>query len=59
MGFFSRFRQQPQPSPKVEGLLGYYGLADWWLSTFTPAERAHIEATYQPMGGRPGSHPLT
>jgi hypothetical protein len=58
MGFFSRFRLQPE-QPKVDGLLGYYGLADWWLTTFTPAEREHIEATYQPMGMRPGSHPLT
>jgi hypothetical protein len=59
MGFFSRFRRQPEPTPKIEGLLGYYGLSDWWLSTFTPTEREHIEATYQPMGARPGTHPLT
>ena len=59
MGFFSRFRQQPKPTPQVEGLLGYYGLGEWWLTTFSQAERDAIEIRYQPMGVRPGSHPLT
>ena len=58
MGFFAGFRQQPR-QPKVEGLLGYYGLGEWWLSTFTSTERERIEAAYQPMSDRPGSHPLT
>lgn len=46
MGFFSRFRQQPEPTPKVEGLLGYYGLGDWWLTMFSVAEREEIEAMW-------------
>jgi hypothetical protein len=46
MGFFSRFRQQPEPTPKVEGLLGYYGLADWWLTAFSADERKEIEAMW-------------
>lgn len=46
MGFFSRFRQQPEPTPKVEGLLGYYGLADWWLTALTAKEREEIEAMW-------------
>ena len=59
MGFFSRFGKQPEPTSTVEGLLGYYGLGDWWLTTFSQAERDVIEARYQPMGERPGSRPLT
>lgn len=26
-----------------EGLIGYFGLHDWWLTTFNAAEREHIE----------------
>jgi hypothetical protein len=46
MGLFSRFRQQPEPTPKVEGLLGYYGLADWWLTAFSAQEREEIEGMW-------------
>lgn len=59
MGFFSRFWRRPEPTTKVEGLLGYYGLGEWWLATFSQAERDAIEARYQPMGARPGNSPLT
>ena len=31
-------------SPQGEGLIGYYGLTDWWLSTFTEEERRKIQA---------------
>lgn len=31
---------------KVQGEIAYYGLAEWWLSVFTPAERQMIEARY-------------
>jgi len=31
-------------SSKGEGLIGYYGLTDWWLSTFTEEERKEIQA---------------
>lgn len=34
----------------VNGLIGYYGLSDWWLSEFTEEERAYIEEKYQPLG---------
>ncbi|MGG6295258.1 hypothetical protein ACQ4M4_12785 [Leptolyngbya sp. AN02str] len=39
--------------PKIEGYLGYLGLGDWWLSTFTAAERKYIEQLYEPLGGDP------
>lgn len=42
---------------KAEGLLGFYGLQEWWLSSFAESERAYIDDCYQPMGGR--SHALT
>ena len=29
--------------PQVKGEIGYFGLQDWWLSTFTQEERNHIE----------------
>jgi len=47
--------------PKVEGELGYYGLAEWWLSSFTEQEREYIETRYTPMGigGTDNSRPLT
>lgn len=59
MGFFSRFRKQPEPASRVEGLLGYYELGEWWQTTFSQAERDVIEARYLPMGERSGSRPLT
>ena len=40
--------------PKVEGEIGFFGLADWWLSTFTEQERRRIETVYQPLGGSHG-----
>jgi hypothetical protein len=63
MGFFSRFRQQVAPTPPVEGLLGYYGLGDWWLKVFTANERKEIEAMwgYVTVQGSPmmNERPLT
>jgi len=39
-------------SPKVAGPIGYYGLAEWWLATFTEDERRYIEsASNSPTGG--------
>lgn len=34
------------------------GLEDWWLSAFDDAERAHILATFQPMGATDGGAAL-
>ncbi len=36
--------------PAVDGLIAYYGLTDWWLTSFTAQERDYIEARYDPMG---------
>jgi len=38
----------------VGGTLGYFGLGDWWLATFTKEERDYIEEKHTPMGGLPG-----
>lgn len=51
MGFFQRFRKQPPE--QVGGLLGFFNLGSWWLSSFTPAERQYIEQRYQLTGGPP------
>lgn len=35
---------------RAGGLIAYYGLGDWWHSTFTENERRHVIATFQPLG---------
>lgn len=52
MRFFRR-----QKDADVKGEIGYFGLTEWWVSTFTEAEREYIDAKYQPMGAPP--HTLT
>lgn len=42
---------------KVEGEIAYYGLQEWWFSSFTETERIYIDDCYQPMGAPP--HSLT
>jgi hypothetical protein len=42
---------------EVEGLIKYYGLQEWWFSSFTKDERKLIDDRYQPMGALP--HTLT
>ncbi|PIZ46777.1 hypothetical protein CO180_03505 [candidate division WWE3 bacterium CG_4_9_14_3_um_filter_41_6] len=44
---------------EIRGEIGYFGLQDWWLSTFSKAERDHIENIFRPMGSDPNSNPLT
>jgi len=36
--------------PAIKGLIGYYGLSEWWLSEFTEEEKNHILITYTPFG---------
>lgn len=48
MGIFNRLRAK-QPSGQVGGLLGYYGLGDWWLATFSPTERQDLEYYWTPL----------
>lgn len=52
---FNIFKKEKQ----IEGELGYYGLVDWWLTTFSEEERKHIEDVFHPLGANPGSKPLT
>lgn len=42
------FKNQASSSaqPQVQGLVAYYGLADWWLSAFTQQERSEIESAW-------------
>jgi len=42
---------------KVEGLIAFYNLQEWWFSSFTNDEREYIDSRYQPMGAPP--HTLT
>lgn len=51
MGFFGK------KDKKIGGDIGFYGLADWWLSTFTEEERRYMESVYQPMGASIGGGP--
>jgi hypothetical protein len=46
MGLFDFLKMEPD----IKGLIGYYGLSDWWLSEFTHEERKHIVSIYNPMG---------
>lgn len=44
---------QSEPSPAthpVEGAIGYFDLADWWLTTFSAHERERMEWLYHPHG---------
>ncbi|MEA3327393.1 MAG: hypothetical protein U9R53_08825 [Chloroflexota bacterium] len=34
---------------RVEGKILFYGLVDWWFSTFTEYEREYIDNRFQPM----------
>lgn len=43
-------------SPRIEGYLGYFGLSDWWLNSFTVAEQQYVLKVYKPMGS--SSHML-
>jgi hypothetical protein len=35
---------------RIKGNIGYFGLADWWLSAFTDEERRYIRERFQPLG---------
>lgn len=43
MGVFDRSGDSKRQSAKIQGLLGYFGLGDWWLSAFTEEQRSYIE----------------
>lgn len=44
--FFGLFGQK-----KITGLIGYFGLSDWWLTSFSKDERKTIKQLYKPLGG--------
>ena len=35
--------------PKVAGLIGYYGLQDWWYSEFSKADRELMADVFKPL----------
>ena len=41
------------------GELGYFGLTEWWTSSFSPAERDYMEAAFRPNGLPARAKPLT
>ncbi|MBN1360147.1 MAG: hypothetical protein JW993_06125 [Sedimentisphaerales bacterium] len=55
------FQHHPDTRTEFAGTaeLAYFGLSNWWMSTFTKAERAHIEEFSRPHDAPPGSGPLT
>lgn len=52
MKWFRRNRE----ADAIRGELGYFGLGEWWVETFTAVEREHIASVYQPFGAGPGRH---
>ena len=47
-GFLKRKKQ-------IKGTIGYFGLENWWLSSFSDEERKYIENRFQPLGFSGGS----
>ena len=45
--------------PPIEGMLGFLGLGEWWIETFSADERKYIETVFQPLGSTANSRPLT
>jgi len=48
-----------RPNDYPAGMIRYLGLADWWMSALTEAERLQIEAAFRPMGFGAGSLTVT
>lgn len=48
LGFFKR-------KPQITGVIGYFGLATWWLCTFSESERKYIESRFRPFGDQKNS----
>ncbi len=49
---------QKKKKKQIHGFIGASGLTDWWLTEFDDDERAHILATFQPMGAIDGESML-
>lgn len=54
MGLLDRIRGGRANGPEVRGVIGYYHLGEWWVTTFTEEERGYIEEKYGKQ-----DHPLT
>lgn len=46
MGLFNKAKNN---QGRISGNIGYYGLAEWWLSSFSESEREYIVKTFNPM----------
>ncbi len=46
MGLFNKSVKQK----RHKGLIGYFGLSEWWESEFSDEEKVKILKTYQPLG---------
>jgi hypothetical protein len=42
-------------TPKVAGIIGYYGLSEWWFNTFTEDERNYINYRVRTMRAGPNA----
>jgi len=40
---------------KIDGMIGFFGLQEWWLNSFSDEEREKILLIYQPFGINPES----
>lgn len=38
-----------EESKPIQGQIGYFKLADWWVTAFSDTERKHIESIFQPI----------
>ncbi len=49
-----------EESKPIQGEIGYFKLADWWMTAFSDSERKHIESIFQPIStNQASSSPLT
>jgi len=55
--FRERENLNNQRKQKVEGLILYHNLVDWWLTNFSQDERRYIDNRFQPMNQ--SAHTLT
>lgn len=54
MGLFRRRKEE-----KIEGCIGGYKLQQWWVETFSPEEREHIDEVFQDNSVANADNPVT
>lgn len=47
--FFSGKKEESESKQKVSGRIGFYGLSEWWLESFSVEEQKYIDTKYQPL----------